>query len=833
MDSFNINISPETQEIVIIQGEPINISINEDVIQINQKKENYNLNFEGEVVKIDANYPQALEAARIATEKAEEATQIVEGFDEHAQEKIAEYNSNASDKIVEYNQNATEKTSTFNSNTTSKTTAYNNNASAKLSAYNENATEKTNEFNLNAQNKTSDFNSNATQKTLDFNSNATDKTTDFNNNYIAKKEIIDEKAEEASGYADTAKQWAVGEPTEPTGGSAKHWAQEAESSLSGLSSRVRDIEDLIPNTASPSNQLTDENFVNSSIATNTANFIGTFANVTALNAYSGTVTNNDYAFVTNSVVTDNGNDWATFNDLNAYNKSLLTDFDYAWVINGANFDLYRFDIVNQVWVQRATNIQKSSVTLNSAFNRYKATVNGSTTWNYEYTLNNSSFTAAQWAAINSSITSEKVALITPFTGADGTNAGTTGLVTAPSATDNGKFLKGDGTWDLPTAQAAFANITGQPTDNTNLANALNAKQDVATALNYDNISNCITKIPQDIKYEINNGHLIINASSKVYFPNGSGTFDSFTLPSNFDSGDVSGITNDYMFFINSAKAGIVGTSVSNCYSGETEPVNPRTGTIWYDTTNNSVKRWSGSAWVGGFSLPFVTLSAGAVLKQVFNGFGYIGSTVFALPNVKGLSPNYRNEDGSLKNTEVQLTKVCTYTRNDTATLNLSIMPDNIYGTRAEYSPEENVNKFTDGTPTLNRVLCGSISWTSGKITSLTPKTAFHAVDYNDSSIISGWSMPSSGYENLTVGASGTAYTASANGWFAVSALSSSASRAFAIFEKSNGFRSGDHTYSASTAIRVSAPCKKGESIILSYDNCTISNFQFVYAEGEI
>ena len=33
-----------------------------------------------------------------------------------------------------------------------------------------------------------------------------------------------------------------------------------------------------------------------------------------------------------------------------------------------------------------------------------------------------------------------------MTGADGTNAGTAGIVPAPSATDNNKFLRGDGTW---------------------------------------------------------------------------------------------------------------------------------------------------------------------------------------------------------------------------------------------------------------------------------------------------------------------------------------------------------------------------------------------------
>lgn len=94
-------------------------------------------------------------------------------------------------------------------------------------------------------------------------------------------------------------------------------------------------------------------FVNSSVATNTANYISNngepFTSVEELEAYTGTVTNNDYAFVT-------GTDSAG----------------------------------------------------NTYYDRYKATVDGSTvTWALEYRLNNSSFTAAQWAAINSGVTSDK------------------------------------------------------------------------------------------------------------------------------------------------------------------------------------------------------------------------------------------------------------------------------------------------------------------------------------------------------------------------------------------------------------------------------------------
>ena len=180
-----------------------------------------------------------------------------------------------------------------------------------------------------------------------------------------------------------------------------------------VASAISPITEVIPNQASSSNQLADKNFVNSSIATNTANFIGTFETLADLQAYSGSVTNNDYAFVVNSVITDNGSDWSTLTDLNAYDKSLLTNFDYAWVVNGNKFDLYRFDIVEQTWELRAQNIHKDTSLLNTAYNRYKATVSGSTvTWMFEYTLNNSSFTASQWAAINSGITDSLVTDIT-------------------------------------------------------------------------------------------------------------------------------------------------------------------------------------------------------------------------------------------------------------------------------------------------------------------------------------------------------------------------------------------------------------------------------------
>jgi len=122
----------------------------------------------------------------------------------------------------------------------------------------------------------------------------------------------------------------------------------------------RDINNInwkIPGTATATNQLADKNFVNSSIATNTAHYISyngnPFPSVETLKNYTGTVTNNDYAFVVG--VDSTGNTY---------------------------------------------------------YDRYKATVPkpaaASSIWSMEYRLNNSSFTSIQWAAINSGITSEKI-----------------------------------------------------------------------------------------------------------------------------------------------------------------------------------------------------------------------------------------------------------------------------------------------------------------------------------------------------------------------------------------------------------------------------------------
>jgi hypothetical protein len=151
---------------------------------------------------------------------------------------ISDFNLNALNKTNAFNQNASDKTDAFDLNVSNKTTAFNNNASDKTTAFNNNAISKTGDFDTNATNKTNTFNQNATDKTNAFNLNATNKTTDFNDNYTAKKALIDAEvgnaaasATAADNSAKEAKQWAIGDPSEPTGNSAKYWADTAAATL--------------------------------------------------------------------------------------------------------------------------------------------------------------------------------------------------------------------------------------------------------------------------------------------------------------------------------------------------------------------------------------------------------------------------------------------------------------------------------------------------------------------------------------------------------------------------------------------------------------------------
>lgn len=171
------------------------------------------------------------------------------------------------------------------------------------------------------------------------------------------------------------------------------------------------------------------------------------------------------------------------------------------------------------------------------------------------------------------------------------------------------------------------------------------------------ITNCIKTIPQDITLELGDS-LVVKSGSKCYRPNGSGVFDIVLI--NSDTPVVvpsTAVDGKVMLFLRSDNSVWV-DNVGDVTSGTTAP----TDGTFYDTSTNTIDwYYSGTKDVKKYSLPLgiCTVSGGAIVNidRVFNGFGYVGSTVFALPGINYLIPDGRTSDGLIKNKNITTTKV--------------------------------------------------------------------------------------------------------------------------------------------------------------------------------
>ncbi len=189
----------------------------------------------------------------------------------------------------------------------------------------------------------------------------------------------------------------------------------------------------------------------------------------------------------------------------------------------------------------------------------------------------------------------------------------------------------------------------------------NLVKDLETELDFKldktQITNCITEIPQDIKLELNDGVLTLKAGSKVYVPNGPGVFDEVVVSTDITTTFF--VNGDGLVFYNRTTNNFTIYGTNRIYSGTTAPTGVLSGNnLWYDTTNNKIKQTvdGGTSWSDiDISLPISTTTGDLTkltsIDQVFNGFGYIGSTTFALPGIKFLTPYGRNTDGSLNSVE--------------------------------------------------------------------------------------------------------------------------------------------------------------------------------------
>ena len=257
----------------------------------------------------------------------------------------------------------------------------------------------------------------------------------------------------------------------------------------------------------------------------------------------------------------------------------------------------------------------------------------------------------------------------------------------------------------------------------------------SNALKQTQITNCLLEVPQKIKLELNNGVLTLKAGSKVIVPNGVGVFDEVAIENDLNVGLATNVN-----FANKQFTVCVsynGKSIERIPYQESGDGSSYTNAweIYYNVSANRVYTVDNRADIGNkLSLPIalITLNSDATgwasIDQVFNGFGYIGSTVWVDKGVKGLIPNGKNEDGSLKNIEFVTGGVLTCSVQDKGVVGFR---GNAVGVSGVYSFDEANNQNLNSGSFWNVCTLGNLEYSDGKITSFNPKQPFRAVDYSE------------------------------------------------------------------------------------------------------
>lgn len=395
---------------------------------------------------------------------------------------------------------------------------------------------------------------------------------------------------------------------------------------------------------------------------------------------------------------------------------------------------------------------------------------------------------------------------------------------------------------------------------------------------YGQITNCLTKIPQDIKLELNSDNTItLKAGSKLYIPNGFETddttkkFDIKIIESDINFNASTYASNQYMACLlptNLIQALITSTQQ---FSGDTAPTVTSTYAFWYDTANNIIKYTidNGASWQNGCSLPFsllnITNGTGIIsIEQVFNGFSFIGNTIIKNGGNTYIFPNGNNDDGSQNNIVKILPTLTCWTislaPNTSYTLFARVSEDErnmefletskvYYQNNAPtlstysiwYSPNENKWKYV-----LNDISNGWLNdWVvcpigtfltdaSGKITTFSFNNAYQLFDKNDTTFITQQVMPGSKYVSLTLGASGATYIAPANGYFSIDGQGPNWVD-IAIIRSGLNYGYCYASRSADKYLRTIIPVLKGETCQILFDTefTNLISFKFIYAKGEI
>lgn len=367
-------------------------------------------------------------------------------------------------------------------------------------------------------------------------------------------------------------------------------------------------------------------------------------------------------------------------------------------------------------------------------------------------------------------------------------------------------------------------------------------------LNYT--TNRILEIPQDIKLEINNGSITLKAGSKVY----DGLGNSYIVPNDIVASTPGGSQSKQLICVKKdfSQLFFVG-------------VNP------YDT-DLTFNQTTGMSDYQGVEIGYLPIGISTKndtqytsIEQVFNGFGYIGSTVFMLPNIKFLFTSGVSDKSSYNTTTIINDSVRTYTtegsftkdgfflgcdfnyedktlvyfglyNNDTIVSGTKPNASNVIWFNPNLGYGQGMNNEGNLSGKYYSIKYGTVSITNSIITDFNIYgNGVNTINTYQRAELAVMSMPSNRYIDLTLGASSSTYTAPANGWFVVNTHLTNGNW-LAITNETNNYRDIS-VNNINLDVIVSAPVKASDVVNISYSGTLNTQsyqthpFVFIYAQG--
>ena len=392
------------------------------------------------------------------------------------------------------------------------------------------------------------------------------------------------------------------------------------------------------------------------------------------------------------------------------------------------------------------------------------------------------------------------------------------------------------------------------------------------------ITNCLLEVPQTVKYEFANNTLTIKAGTILIVPYGTEAptlnIGDYLINTNYKIVDVqyenekcfyrvellSDMSYNEPYYIASTPCYVCIQLMSNAI-GIYALID-----TYFTYTNNFVEHSSFAGTIHCLPIMLATRDATGIgsVDQVFNGMGYMGSTVWVDKGVKCLMPDGRNKNGTLNNIIHTLNTIQSYTITEefvdaeTPIVLTSTHLGYFRSYKTLYFGEKPTNPahHTRWYDSVNNVwweysnekgwvigyycIIGTMDISNTRINSFTHKNTFKAVDKtNDKNWLSRLCFPSDKYISYNLGENGSKYIAPANGWFAVRKVVGIANGALSLIVRNSAdtdemFRvTAQKTYETDE-ISIIAPISKGQLLVVGY-NITGETiyFKFIYAQGEV